>query len=176
MSKILILLSFLLSFSSFAKNTKLVYNFSYTINYDGNFKYNIDVYENTYDDGKKEYVATTKINNTFHKRTVLKPGVQVTVAKTPKSMDSKPIVYMRRHSNKNWKNHFRISYPTNMMKEKWEAFIYKIEDTQAFKYHANDGNSYYSDFSKVRIKGVKKVSYIGYGKVPVGFYKGLNSW
>ena len=175
MSKILILLSLLLSFSSFAKTTKLVYNFAFTIEYDGTFKYSINLYENTLESGTKEYVATTTINNKFHKRTILKPGTQVTVAKTPASLDSKPIVYMRRHSYKKWKNHFRISYPTNMMKEKWESLIYKIEDAQSFKYYKNGGNPYYNDFSKVRIKGVRKVYYLGYGKVPVGFY-GLNVW
>lgn len=175
----LLLVTLLFTSLAFAKTTKEILNFSFTVKYKKDYKYEIKLWEHT-ENGKKQYVAVTKINDSKdgYKRTVIsKESHKYVIARTPKNLDSMELITLNKQGN--WKNHFRMGYPSNMMansKDGWKALVFKVEDSEAFKYFKNDGNPYYNDFSQIRIKGVKTKWYPIYGTCPVGFKGGLNIW
>lgn len=122
MSKLLILLSLIFSVSTYASETYL-FNMYFSMAYKGStFKYHLNFYE-----GDKGLVVKSKINNQEQTHYVQTKGKQYIVARTPKELIDRPLFYMFRTSD----NNYKIQYPVNMNDSKWESFIFTVKDGEA---------------------------------------------
>ena len=151
MKKILLVLSLLITSTSFASQ-KYLFNMYFSINYkNATYKYLLNFYQ-----GQKGLVVKSKMNGIENTHYIQTEGKQYTITRTPKDLIDKPLFYMYRLSQ----NKYKIQYPINMNDSNWDKISFTVENGEAI---STDGYN----FTNIKVGKVVFDRYWGL-TVPVG--------
>ncbi len=163
MTKIIIFISFLISFTAISAETFL-FNMDFSIYHNREYKYHFDFYQ-----GSKGLIIKRKVDGVqLSNHNINSDNKSSIIALTPfaikdslfsSNKSKKPLLYLSRVG----KDHYKITFPKDMMDSKWDKIYFTVSADEAI---SEDGFA----IKKLTIGDIIRDSYFGQ-TFPVGISK-----